>query len=220
MYKARLVKKMPLEEKSMSSPGVPVSFVTTIVEGYFRFLKFTIAVCLAVMVVLVFGNVFLRYAFNSGISVSEEVSRWFFVWMTFLGALVALRDHGHLGVDALVTRLSPFGKRICLAVSQALMAYVCWLLLVGSWDQTVINMDVKAPTSGWSMGWFYGIGIVFAVTAGPLILYDLYRVLFGKLAEHELVMVKESEDLAELEAHGVAVHAEAPVRAIAGAGKR
>ena len=50
-----------------------------------------IALCLALMVVMVFGNVVLRYGFNSGITVSEELSRWLFVWMTFLGAIVALR---------------------------------------------------------------------------------------------------------------------------------
>ena len=191
----------------MNSPGVPVSFVTTIVEGYFRFLKFAIAACLAIMVVLVFGNVFLRYAFNSGISVSEEVSRWFFVWMTFLGALVAMRDHGHLGVDAVVNRLSPFGKKVCFILSQLLMLFCCWLLLSGSWDQTVINLDVKAPTSGWSMAYFYGVGVVFGVTSSLVVLYDLYRVLAGKLGEHDLVMVKESEELAEL--HGEEAHAPA-----------
>ncbi len=56
-----------------------------------------IAAALAVMVVLVFGNVVLRYGFNSGITVSEEVSRWLFIWITFLGAVVALQEHGHLG---------------------------------------------------------------------------------------------------------------------------
>jgi hypothetical protein len=45
-----------------------------------------IAACLAAMVVLVFGNVVLRYGFNSGIAVSEELSRWLFVWLTFMGA--------------------------------------------------------------------------------------------------------------------------------------
>ena len=45
------------------------------------------------MVVLVFGNVVLRYVFNSGIAVSEELSRWLMVWLTFLGAIVALREH-------------------------------------------------------------------------------------------------------------------------------
>lgn len=178
----------------MNSPDVPVSFVAKVVNGYFCFLKFVIALCLAIMVVLVFGNVFLRYAFNSGISVSEEISRWFFVWMTFLGALVALREHAHLGVDVFVSRLSPTGKRICLVLGQGLMLYVCWLLLSGSWSQTMINLDVSAPTSGWSMGWFYGVGVVFAVTAGLITLYNLYSALFGKLSEHDLVMVRETED--------------------------
>ena len=63
------------------------------------------SLCLAVMVVLVFGNVVLRYGFNLGITVSEELSRLLFVWLTFLGAIVALREHGHLGVDMLVSRL-------------------------------------------------------------------------------------------------------------------
>jgi len=203
----------------MNSPEVRVPFVTKIVEGYFRFLKFAIALCLAAMVVLVFGNVLLRYAFNSGISVSEEVSRWFFVWMTFLGALVGLREHGHLGVDALVSRLSPAGKKFCFTLSQLLMLYCCWLLLSGSWEQTVINIDVKAPTSGWSMGFFYGVGVVFGATAMLLVLYDLYRVLFGKLQEDELVMVKESEELAELHDEEAIRESRAPMHAVVGANR-
>ena len=63
------------------------------------------------MVVLVFGNVVLRYAFNTGITVSEEVSRWLFVWLTFLGAIVAMQEHGHLGVDMLVARLPTPARR-------------------------------------------------------------------------------------------------------------
>ncbi len=57
-----------------------------------RWINLLIALALAVMVVMVFGNVVLRYAFNSGIAISEEVSRWLFVWITFLGAIVAVRD--------------------------------------------------------------------------------------------------------------------------------
>ena len=83
-----------------------------------RVLEAAIAFCLALMVVLVFGNVFLRYAMNSGITLSEELSRWAFVWMTFLGAIVALKEHGHLGTDMLVSRLGPIGKKICLGASR------------------------------------------------------------------------------------------------------
>src|SRR5881628_1961380 len=113
--------------------------MTRIVDGYFRFLKLFIALCLAVMVLMVFGNVVLRYAFNSGITVSEELSRWLFVWMTFLSALVAVRNHAHLGTDSLVSRLPVAGRKLCLGASQLLMLYLCWLMFQGAWQQTVIN---------------------------------------------------------------------------------
>ena len=173
--------------------------MSRIVEGYFQLLKIAIVACLVLMVVLVFGNVVLRYAFNLGITVSEEVSRFLFVWMTFLGAIIAFREHGHLGVDMVVGRLPAVGKKTCLIVSQVLMLYVTWLFLQGSWQQTIINLGVKSPSAGISMGLFYGVGVIFSVSAGLILLYDLYRVLTGKMAEDELVMVKESEEQEELE---------------------
>ena len=36
-------------------------------------------------------EVVLRYGFGSGIDISEELSRFFFVWLIFLGAIVAMR---------------------------------------------------------------------------------------------------------------------------------
>jgi TRAP-type C4-dicarboxylate transport system permease small subunit len=171
-----------------------------IVEGYFHLLKFLMALFLALMVILVFGNVVLRYGFNTGITMSEEVSRWLFVWMTFLGAIVALREYGHLGVDTLVKRLPPLGKKLCLAASQLLMLYATWLFLQGSWLQTQINLEVAAPASGAPVAIFYAVGVVFGISAGIMILHDLYRLVTGKVSEHELVMVKESEEQEELEA--------------------
>ena len=171
-----------------------------LVEGYFWLLKAVIAVFLAIMVVLVFGNVVLRYAFNSGITVSEELSRWLFVWVTFLGAIVAMREHGHLGVDSLVKRLPTWGKKAALIVSQLLMLGVTWLLLRGSWEQTLINWDVAAPASGLSTGLFYGVGVVFSISTGIILLAELYRAVTGQLSESDLVMVKESEEQEELEA--------------------
>ena len=173
--------------------------MSKIIEGYFTLLKVLIALFLAIMVVLVFSNVVLRYAFNSGITVSEEVSRWLFVWLTFLGAIVAMREHGHLGVDSLVKRLPNLGKRACLVASQLLMLFVTWLLLTGSIEQTIINWEVTAPASGLSTGLFYSSGIVFGVSTGLILLHDLYRTVTGKLSDAELIMVKESEEQEQLE---------------------
>ena len=170
-----------------------------VLRGYTRALDALTGLCLAVMVVLVFGNVVLRYAFNSGITISEELSRWLFVWLTFMGAVVALREHGHLGVDALVSRLPRVGKKICLVLAQVAMLYVSWLLLAGSWAQTVINWETEAPVTGASVGIFYASGVLMGGSAIAILLRDLLRTLFVPLADHELIMVQESEEAAALE---------------------
>jgi TRAP-type C4-dicarboxylate transport system permease small subunit len=173
--------------------------VKRLVDGYCRFLEVLIALALAVMVVLVFGNVVLRYAFNSGITVSEEVSRWLFVWLTFLGAIVALKEHGHLGSDMLVSRLPTGGKKLLLVLGHVLMLYITWLLFSGSLAQAKINWEVEAPVTGASVAIFYSAGIVFSVSAGILLLYELWLALSGQLSDADMVMVKESEEAAELE---------------------
>ena len=171
-----------------------------LIDGICRLFSFLMVVCLALMVVMVFGNVVLRYAFNSGITVSEEVSRWLFVWLTFLGAIVALRHHDHLGTDMLVSKLPVIGRKACLVVGQLLMLFVCWLMFKGSLDQAIINWSVAAPVTGASVAIFYGAGVVFAVSAAVLIALDLWRAVTGQLRDDELVMVKESEEQSELEA--------------------
>jgi len=175
--------------------------MTKLVDAFFHLLKIAIVAALALMVILVFGNVVLRYGFNSGITVSEELSRMLFVWLTFASAVVGMHEHGHLGMDTFVNKLPPAGKKACLVLSQVLMLYATWLFLDGSWQQTQISINVNAtaPVTGMSMGWFYGTGVLFSVCAGLVLLGDLYRVLTGQLRDDELVMVKESEDLAEIE---------------------
>ena len=165
------------------------------IDLYCQVLKAVIAVCLAVMVVLVFGNVALRYIFNSGIAMSEELSRWLLVWLTFLGAIVALRQHAHLGVDTLVRMLPPKGRFICFVASYLLMLYADWLLTLGSWKQTVITFADQAPATGLSVGlFFYSSGVVFGVSAAVILIYDLLRVITGRASEDDLIAVQELEE--------------------------
>jgi TRAP-type C4-dicarboxylate transport system permease small subunit len=169
--------------------------VERLLDLYCRVLKGAIALCLAVMVVLVFTNVVLRYIFNSGIATSEELSRWLLVWLTFLGAIVALREHAHLGVDSLIRALPPRGRLICFVLSYLLMLYADGLLLLGSWKQALLTYGDSAPASGISVGlFFYASGIVFGVSAAVILLYDLVRALTGAASGDELISVRESDE--------------------------
>jgi TRAP-type C4-dicarboxylate transport system permease small subunit len=175
--------------------------VQRLIDQMCRLFSFLMVLFLAAMVVMVFGNVVLRYGFNSGITMSEELSRWLFVWMTFLGALVALRHHAHLGTDSLVSRLPTAGKKICLGLSHLLMLYLCWLLFRGSWQQTVINWGSTSAVMEVSMACFYASGLFFSVFAFAFLLSDFWKLVSGQLKESELIGVIESEeDIAGVEA--------------------
>jgi len=165
-----------------------------ILDGYCRLLGIIMVAFLAIMVVLVFGNVVLRYGFNSGITVSEELSRWLFVWITFLGAIVALNEGSHLGTDMLVSRLPVFGKKVCLALTHLLMLFICWLLFKGSLDQVKVNMDSTSAVMEVSMAVFYSAGMVCAVSAAVILLNQLWRLVTGQLSEEQLIAIRESEE--------------------------
>lgn len=153
-----------------------------------------IVAALAAMIVLVFLNVVLRYGFNSGITVSEELSRMLFVWLTFTGAVVAMYDHGHLGVDTLVRRLPRGGQIVCAILCDALMLFCSGLLMIGSWKQVVINWGNLAPVTGLPLGITHLAAFVSGLGMTIVIAAHLWRVLSGRAQSADLVQVVESED--------------------------
>ncbi len=168
--------------------------VKKFIDGYCWLLNWVIAMSLAVMVVLVFGNVVMRYAFNSGITLSEELSRWLFIWLTFMGAIIALKEHGHLGTDMLIGKLGPAGKKVCLGLSHMLMLFICWLLFSGAYEQAMINWDTTSAVMEVSMAWIYMPGVLFAVLGGLIILNEFVSLLMGQVRDEDLVMIQESEE--------------------------
>ena len=153
------------------------------------------AIWIVLIVVLISaGNAIMRYAFNSGFSISEELSRWLFVWLTFLGAVAALRSNAHLGTDMLVGRLGPKGKKFCMGISLVLMLFCLWLLFKGSYDQAVINWDTTSAVVEVSVAYFSASGMVFAVLGGLIVLRNLWLLVTGQLGDEQLVMMQESEE--------------------------
>jgi TRAP-type C4-dicarboxylate transport system permease small subunit len=178
-----------------------VSMAGVVVDRVFKGIEAVLAALLLGMVLMVFGNVVLRYAFNSGIQVSEELSRFFFVWLTFIGAIVAMRDGTHLGMDGFVTRLSRRGKLACLAASQTIVLACCAMLFWGTWQQHEVNATTKAPVTEISMIWVFGIGYLTSAAIGAHAVHALWRIARGGLRDDELVQVTESEEIPHDAAH-------------------
>ncbi|MCH6267303.1 TRAP transporter small permease [Neobacillus citreus] len=155
-------------------------------------LKFLIVVCLSLMAIFVFTNVILRYAFNSGITWSEEVSRFLFVWMIFLGAILAFNDNEHLGVDIVVKKLSLTGKKVMYLISNIILLITLVFLLEGSWKLTLLNTDLSAPATGMSYAYIYVFGVIMSGSMILIILYKLYRFIIKK--DYSQLIMAASED--------------------------
>jgi TRAP-type transport system small permease protein len=165
----------------------------TLTRLFSRLFEGIVVFCMATMVTLVFLNVVLRYGFNSGLALSDEGARYLFVWLTFIGAVIALRDNTHLGIDLLFRRLSAFGQRCCAVLAELLMLFCCGLFFLGSYKQTLINMDNLSPVAEIPLGWMYAAGVVCSLAMAAIILKRLYLLLFCRVAP-EQVMPQSPED--------------------------
>lgn len=142
-----------------------------------RMVEWLMALALTVMFVLVFGNVVLRYLFSSGIAWAEEIARLMFVWLIFLGAILALRRHAHLGVELVQARLPRKLRRLCAVVSHLLMLYALWLFLYGSWTQTVIGMGTYSTVLRYPSALMASAGLLCAASMILIVAANLWRII-------------------------------------------
>lgn len=177
----------------------------------FQVFELSLVLLLAGMLVMVFGNVLLRWlsdaalAFDitpplpGGILISEEMSRYFFVWLTFIGSVVVMREGAHLGVDALVRVFGPSGRTVLMVMSDLLNLSCCVLFFWGTWRQSGVNASNVAPVSGMNMLWVFGVGYFSAGGIGLMVGLRLIRAFTGRLLPHELdLFAGETEGAAAL----------------------
>lgn len=143
-----------------------------------KVLTYVLGLCVLIMLLLVFGNVVLRYGFNSGITISEEVARMSFVWLIFLGTVIAFRTKQHLGVNMLLDRLPVILQKIIHILRQLIIMWVLWLLMDGGWDQMVIGVNTALPVTGWSQALFSGMVWFSAIAMFLLAIGDIAIAIF------------------------------------------
>ena len=132
-------------------------------------LEFLVVLILATMACLVFLNVVLRYGFNSSINVTEEVSRYLFVWLTFLGAILAFSDNQHVSVTMLTDKLSPTTRHILRLFTDSIMLFCCYLIVQGGWVQFQLNLHNLSPISEIPTGVTYLAAVISGVFIAILI---------------------------------------------------
>jgi TRAP-type C4-dicarboxylate transport system permease small subunit len=161
-----------------------------------RMVDHFMALLLALMVVLVFGNVVLRYGFNSGISASEELSRYFFVWLIFMGAAVGLYRRDHMGINSFVRMLPRAGQMVMAVVAELLMLGCCGVLVVGSVSQAIINHENLSPGTNLPVSLLYAPLTLAAVVMCMVLVVSLFRIVSGASRDEELNLATDEAEAA------------------------
>jgi len=123
-----------------------------------------LALATALLAVLLFANVLLRYVFRSPFAWMEEGVVAVFVWLVFVGVSAAFRSHQHLRIDVFVRFLAPGAAAVVGAIAVGLTFGMLLLLLVIGYDYAVFVSGNRTPVLGISAAWLY-VGLPLGAAA-------------------------------------------------------
>ncbi len=130
---------------------------------------------LATMFLITFWQIVARFIPGDSTVWSEEVARFIFVWIVFLGAASLTRDGEHIRIAALTSRLGPTSGRIVRILSALLIIPFVVFMAWGAYQNMVRQWNTFAPTVDWMrLGYVY----LALVLSGIIMLWYLLRNLF------------------------------------------
>ncbi|WP_276881859.1 TRAP transporter small permease [Anaerococcus tetradius] len=146
-------------------------------KKFFKLIDILLGIMMGIMVVFVFLNVVLRFVFNTGLAFSEEVSRYTFVFMTFIGAIVAMRESEHLSVDMLVKRFPKKGQIISSIIVNVISLVMMVILMLGSVKMVIQSSGARTAVLGLPFPFLYSICILSSVCIGILAVEKIYLAI-------------------------------------------
>ncbi len=117
--------------------------------------RWLIITIVAVLATVLITAVFYRYALNNAIAWSEEGSKYLMVWLTFLGAPIALRQAAHINIDLLVKLFPPRGRQAFYLGINLIITMTMGILLWKGWGFAELGARQVASSFNFSMLWMY-----------------------------------------------------------------
>lgn len=120
----------------------------------------------------------MRYVFGNSLSWSEEIARYAFIWMIYIGVSYGVKENKHLNVDAFAMLFKKKGKIILKMVST--IFFLLFALVIG-----VYGFDIVAKITRESAALQLPMGWVYAAPAIGMVLTTirLIQKLLGQVKE-------------------------------------
>ncbi|UCF94419.1 MAG: TRAP transporter small permease [Desulfobacterales bacterium] len=142
-------------------------------------LKIICGAIIAIIVACLFYAVVMRYVFHQPPAWSMELSRYLFIWMVILSAVLITREQSHIQIVFLVNRLPEKLRFVWLNVIRLLMLAFCWIMIHQGLKILPMVSEASSPTLGISMGWLYLTNPVGGLLMGIYILETIALSVFA-----------------------------------------
>lgn len=142
-----------------------------------KFLNWVLIVAVALLVFDVVWGVFTRYVMGEQAKWSEELARFLLVWVSLIGGAVAFGTKGHLGVDFLVGKFAPEGRRVlAVFVHLVVLFFAISIFLCGGIRVMANSLAVEqtTPALGWKMGYVY---LALPISGFFMVIYTLENLI-------------------------------------------
>ncbi|HEY7245707.1 MAG TPA: TRAP transporter small permease [Xanthobacteraceae bacterium] len=113
-----------------------------------------IVLLVTMLTAVTFAQVCARYVLGDPLIWSEEAARYLFVWVSMIGAALALREGAHFGLDLLIRRAPALKPVLGPSVAIVTALFLLILLKTGI-DETRLASRQLAMTFPMHMQWAY-----------------------------------------------------------------
>ncbi|HIJ54903.1 MAG TPA: TRAP transporter small permease [Deltaproteobacteria bacterium] len=160
-----------------------IRFFTAIEKGLNAGVRWLVILLMLAMTGMVFMQVVMRYVFNAPIGWAEELPRFAFVGISFLGAAALLRREKHIQVMVFFDRFPSALQWMARFISH-IGALICiGFFFKGGVGITFDEWMQLAPASQFPMGWVYMVIPVSAFLMMICTLINLTRNIRELIAE-------------------------------------
>jgi len=126
-----------------------------LLDSFNTIIKWSLSIIMMAIAGLTFYQVVMRYVFNSAPSWSEELVRFLFIWCSFVGAAIGIKEHIHIGIDVFVNFLPAKLKSLSeILVNFGIIVFSGYMVYYG-WKVTLMTYRQPSPALGLPMSWVY-----------------------------------------------------------------
>lgn len=141
-------------------------------------LNLVLQVLLGTIIVTISYSVLMRYVFSRPPAWAEELSRFIFIWIVMLGAILVTREQSHIEFTILFDRFPKKVKSLVKTLIRLLMLAFCWIMVREGVKIYPIVAEAASPTFAISMGWLYLSVPVGGILMGVFTLENLLKSFF------------------------------------------